>query len=305
MFLHPLRSVSLRTLTGAACLAMSGAAGLLAAGDPSAPRPPAQSAVANPIAMSDVALARSALAAIDADPDLKKVNLIVSIVDRGAVIGGPVATEQIRRRAEEVVRGVPGIKSVKNTCFVQAEPDPLLRAVANRMRPDTKPTDAATLPGVALPQAAPAGYLPPLPPSAPSDLLVAAAPQSAVVAQHATVPLVSVLGAPVAAAGAGAVVRVQPLPPVAAPPAAPALPTAPASLTGSTVPVKPTDVQTAVAAIRKTDTRFAGMLVEVKPDGGLFVTGRSARAADAWDFTAELRKVPGVVRVAVDPNLVR
>ncbi len=50
---------------------------------------------------------------------------------------------------------------------------------------------------------------------------------------------------------------------------------------------------------------LARLLVELKPDGGLFVTGWSATAADAWDFAAELRKVPGVVRVAVDPQLVK
>ena len=303
MLLHPLRSVSLRTLTGAACLALSGAAGILVAGDPlnpSASRPSAPSAASKPITISDVTLARSALVAIDANPDLKGVNLIVSVVDRGAVIGGPVSSEKLRRRAEEVVRSVPGITSVKNTCFIQADPDPLLRAVANRLKPDAKPSEVAALPGVALPPAAPAGYLPPLPPPAPSDLVVAASPPGETTSQLPTVPLVSVLGAPVAPAGPSAVVRVQPLPPIATPPAAQTLPTTPGSLTA-----KPADVQTEITAIRKTDARFARLLVEVKPDGGLFVTGQSARATDAWDFATELRKLPGVVRVAVDPSLVK
>ena len=83
--------------------------------------------------LSDVMLARSALAAIDADAELKGVNLVVSVVDRVAVIGGPVATTRQAKRAEEVVRAVPGIGSVKNTCFVTPVPDPLLKAVADRL----------------------------------------------------------------------------------------------------------------------------------------------------------------------------
>src|SRR5262245_32998796 len=84
-------------------------------------------------ATGDVVLARSALAALDADPDLKGVNLVVSVVDRVAVIGGPVATAKQAKRAEEIVRGVPGIADVRNTCFVSAGPDPLLRSIAERV----------------------------------------------------------------------------------------------------------------------------------------------------------------------------
>ena len=96
------------------------------------------------MAISDVALARSVLAAIDADPVLKDVNLIVSIVDRAAVIGGPVVSEDVKKRVEQVVRGVAGVESVKNVCFVQTEPDPLLRAIAQRLKPDAKSSSSAS-----------------------------------------------------------------------------------------------------------------------------------------------------------------
>jgi hypothetical protein len=173
------------------------------------------------------------------------------------------------------------------------------------MKPGAKPTGVAALPGVALPPTAPEGFLPPVPPQPPTDLLASAGSPGTVVAQLPTVPPVSVLGGPVAPVGPGAVAKVQPLPPIANPAPTPALPTAPGALTGSTAPAKPTDVLASVTAVRKTDARFARLLVEVKPDGGLFVTGWSAKALDAWDFATELRKVPGVVRVAVDPNLVK
>src|SRR5262245_38434261 len=63
--------------------------------------------------VADVITARAALAAIDADPELKGVNLVVSVVDRVAVIGGPVNSAAQSRRAEQVVRAVPGITDVR------------------------------------------------------------------------------------------------------------------------------------------------------------------------------------------------
>ncbi|MBM3983419.1 MAG: BON domain-containing protein, partial [Planctomycetes bacterium] len=189
MFAHPLRSKLLRTLAGVSCLALLGAAGALVA------QPPAPAKPTAPVAVADVTLARAALAALDADPVLKDVNLIVSVVDRGAVVGGPVATDEIKKRAEAVIRGVPGIASVKNVCFVQADPDPLLRAVAERMKGGTKP-GSAPLPGVALAPTAPEGHLPALPPEPPSDLL-AGAPNNSVVAQAPALPPVRVIGGPV------------------------------------------------------------------------------------------------------------
>ena len=303
MFSHLSRFVTLRALAGATCLAISGTAGALLASDPLPPAAPVVAPPAKPVAISDVALARAVLAAIDADPVLKDVNLIVSVVDRSAVIGGPVGTEEIKKRAETVVRAVNGVESVKNVCFVQADPDPLLRAVTERLKPGAKPTGVAALPGVALPPTAPDGFLPPVPPQPPSDLL-AGAPKP-VETLRPTLPSVNVLGGPVAPTGPGAIAKVSPLPTVAPTPAPAPLPTAPAALTGSPAPAKPTDVQTAAAAIRKADPRFARLAVEAKPDGGLFVTGWSAKPTDVWDFAAELRKVPGVARVAVDPQLVK
>jgi hypothetical protein len=291
------RSSPLRTLAGSACLVALCAAGALVAGDPlPAPASPPVSAPASaPSAspsgpkaaeLSDVTLARAVLAAFDADPVLKDVNLVVSVVDRGAVIGGPVGGEGVRRRAEEVVRGVRGIRSVKNACFVQADPDPLLRAATARLRPGSPPTTAA-LPGVALAPSSPDGYLPPVLSQPPSDALAGASDAKKTVVQRPNLPGVNLLGAPVAPAPPGAIHSAP----------------APGSLTGS--PGRPADIRAAVVAVRNADPRFAGLTVELKPDGGLLVVGRSAKASDAWDFAAQLRKVPGVAQVAVDQNLVK
>lgn len=286
MFSHLLTSNALPALTALACLAGSGQ---LFAADPLPPAAP----VSKPVAISDVSLARQVLAALDADPVLKDVQLLVSVVDRGAVIGGPVASEDVKKRAEAVVRAVPGIESVKNTCFVDADPDPLLRAVASQMKPGVKPTGPAPLPGVAVPPTAADGFIPKTVPTAPTDLVVVN-PNKTVVAQHPNVlgAPVNVLGAPVSPRPTGNPV----LPPSGMP--------APGALTGTTS-AKPADVLAAVAAIRAADPRYAKLTAEMKPDGGLFVTGTVTKAEDAWDFASAMRKVPGVARVAMDPNTVK
>ncbi|AMV23628.1 BON domain protein [Gemmata sp. SH-PL17] len=307
MFAHLLSSTTLRTLAGFTCVAGTVGVGTLFAIDPLPPGAPVSSPVplvapaAKPVSISDVALARAALAAFDADPVLKDAHVFVSVVDRGAVIGGPVTSESVKKRAEAVVRAIPGIESVKNTCFIEADPDPLMRAVADRMKPGTKPTISSTpLPGVSIPPAAPEGYIPPVPPPQPTDLV--ASVQKTVVAQHPTSlgpPVVGLLGAPVAP---HTVAKVPPTPTPTPTPSAPS--TAPGALTGS-AGAKPSDVLTAVAAIRATDARFAKLTAELKPDGGLFVSGSAAQITDVVDFVAEARKVSGVVRVAVDPKLVK
>lgn len=272
MFAHVISPSLLRSLAAAGCLAVAGAPGRSAD-----PLPPPAKAVA----LSDVALARDALMALDADPVLKHVNLIVSVVDRGAVIGGPVANEDIKKRAEAVVRGVPGIASVKNACFVDADADPLLRAVAARLKtpraPDAVPP---VLPLVGAPTA-PGGALPPLPPVAPTDL-VAVKPGAGTVALRPPLgPPVGLLGAPTALAPTKSG------------------PTAPGALTGHA------DLLSAVAAVRKSDARFARTTVEPKPNGALYVSGFVADPAHALALAEKLRELPGVKLVVVDPVLVK
>src|SRR5207247_2404782 len=93
---------------------------------PAAPRP-------IPPAVTDVTLAPAALATLDAAPRLRDVAVLVSVIDRVAVIGGPVPTADHSRLAEQLVRQVNGIADVRNRCFVAARPDPLIRAVAGRL----------------------------------------------------------------------------------------------------------------------------------------------------------------------------
>jgi hypothetical protein len=243
----------------------------------SAAEPPASAAPG----FADVVLARSALAALDAERDLKGVNLVVSVVNGVAVIGGPVPSVAIAERAEQVVRKVRGMKEVRNTCFVSTGPDPLLKAVADKAGSSLPPRPAmGDLPGVLSNQ-----LPPPVSPFPPHTSVAAANSNSTVVARKPALPLpdaVNILGAPVGPAGTN-------------PPSGPSTPTtAPGQLTGSTAG----GVLSAANEVKKAEARFASLTVELR-DGLLVVSGSAPLASDAWDFAWKLRQLPGVSRVAV------
>jgi BON domain-containing protein len=228
--------------------------------------------------LSDVVLARSALTALDAEPELRGVNLVISVVNGVAVIGGPVPSGAVAKRAEQVVRQVEGMKEVRNTCFVSNGPDPLLKAVAEKAGTQLPPRPVmGELPGVLSTQ-------PPVSPFPQNTSVAAIEVNSTVVARKpslASPGTGNLLGAPVGPAGSS-------------PPPAIAPTTAPGQLTGATTG----ELLAAVAEARKTEARFAGLTVELR-DGALIVAGSAPLRADAWDFAQKLRLVPGVSRVAV------
>jgi hypothetical protein len=223
-------------------------------------------------------MARSALAALDADPDLKNLNLIVSVVDRVAVIGGPVPTPRHSRRAEEIVRSVEGIAEVRNNCFVALGPDPLLRAVAERMGSSLPPRPTMyQIPGVLTNYFTPDSADPR--PTNPGNAVAAAAPRATVVVRKPAGEA-GLLGAPVPPAGAGQV-------------AAPVPHNSPAILTGNA-----DRVLSAANELKKQEPRFSNLTVELR--GSILVIGGTAPAAsDAWDFAKLAQSIPGVSRIAV------
>jgi hypothetical protein len=260
----------LRSLAAAAGLA--GFASIAVGADSA---PPASAAAG----LSDIVLARSALAALDAEAELRGVNLVVSVVDGVAVIGGPVPNAAISRRAERIVRAVEGMKDVRNTCFVSTGPDPLLKAVAVKAGPMLPPRPVmGELPGVL-------GNQPPAPVSPfPSNTVVAAAEtDSTVVVRKPALPAggpSSILGAPVG------------------PAEAPHSPSTPSTAPGTLTSIPAGGILAAAGEMRKSEGRYANLTVELQ--GGVLVVGGSApRAADAWDFAQKLRQMPGVSRVAV------
>jgi hypothetical protein len=242
---------------------------------------PAADPATRPPTITDIVLARSALAAIDADPKLGDANLLVSVVDRIAVVGGPVASNELVKRAETIVKGVPGIVEVKNRCFVQEGGDPLLRTMAAHLPP--RRLLASELPGVvASPKT---GLVEEYRPAPGNRRSAAVEPtEKSVVALRPMNPGASVLLPPVGASRPPHIAAVSP---------------APALLAS-----RPADALAECEAIRKTDGRFAGLNLRLT-NGAVEISGTAARAADAWDLAQKIRVVPGVPRVIMGQVAVR
>ena len=241
----------------------------------------------------DVILARAILLAFDADPLLRDSNLLVSVVDGVAVVGGPVPSAEAIRRAGELVRGVRDVKEMRNKCFVQAGPDPLLLLMAGRVPPLPSRVSPIALPGV---------VTSPRPGAVPEDAVadswensVAAAEpaERSVVVRRPVSPADNVLLPPVGLSGKAT----TPVAPVVPPAVLTSVPPAPVA---ATVPGRPADALTAVEVVRRGDRRFAGLRVDLRDDT-LIISGAAARSSDAWDFAQEIRRIPGVNRVAVGP----
>lgn len=265
-------------------LAVAGGLGLAAV--PALAEPPDAVSPGTP----DMLLARSVLSRLDADPQLKDINLVVSIVDRVAVIGGSVPTAEQASRAEALIRRVPGIAEVKNRCFVQAGPNPLLRAIAGRIGPPPPPL-ATELPGV-VPGARP---WPAAPTAGPTEgaLAMTDPPGQSVVARKPALPSGEIIGILLPPVAVGPVTVAPPGPAPIVPPAVlTAVPPAPAP---GAIPARAPDT---VEAIRKTEARYAGLTTELR-GGTLVIAGTAPRAADAWDFAQALRRLPGIARVVV------
>lgn len=229
-----------------------------------------------PAAAADVHLARAALSVLDADPGLRDFNLVVSVVDRVAVVGGPVPSKDLRDRAEALVASVPGVRAVRNGCFVQAGGEPLLRpnAVAARPLPQLPPVVLPIRPG-ATTEAGP-------PPTGDQFAVapVVAPGERSVVARRPTTPGANVLLPPLATGPAVAA-------PVAAYPA-------------GVLTARPSFAD-AVEAVRRAEPRFAGLRAEFREGATVVVTGTAPKPADAWDLADRIRAIPGVARVAVGP----
>ena len=267
---RPLPFAILRILAVVAALA--GSVSVAAAADSA---PPSSAAPG----LSDIVLARSALAALDAETELRGVNLVVSVVDGVAVIGGPVPSIAVSRRAERIVRAVEGMKDVRNTCFISTGPDPLLKAVAVKAGLPPRPV-MGELPGV-LTNQLPA----PVSPFPPNTVASAIEMDSTVVARKPPLSAGNtgnVLGAPVGPAGTSA-------------PTTPALPT---TVPGTLTSAPAGGLLNAASEMRKTEARFTNLTVDLQ-GGVLMVSGSAPRASDAWDFAQKLRQMPGVSRVAV------
>ncbi len=248
----------------------------------------------------DVMLARAAIHAVHSDPRSQDLHLIISVVDRVAVIGGAVPTKAHGQEiADRIRQQVPGILEVKNRCYLSVRPDPLLSIMtASRTIRQPFPVDLPSL----LPGSQDEATVEPIMGSVEGGVANAAPGEMRVVARRLANPVDHVLLAPIPFTEAGvsnpASVSPVPPPPLTLPIWSPTLPT-PGAIVGRTP-----DVLSAAEAIRKADTRFSGLRLDLK-EGTLTIAGSAARGADAWDLAQSLRVVPGVERVALGQVEVR
>jgi len=306
--------LKLAGIAGGVLLALGASVGV---GQSPAPRP------------SDDVLQLRVQSALDNDAELKpyRLTLLVNVVDRLAVIGGPVPNASLAPRLEQVAKGVPGITGVRVKVWVPASlvpDDPLSRKVAELMKP---PPPAPIVPTPAPPPPTPVPAAPfrtpaPVPVLVLPPAVVRPEPVPKVVTAPDPHPVgsavsnkgpVGLLLDPVAPTGTG--FRPTPLAPGAAPlpystippPNVPPLPPqAEAELKPLAPDYSPVDRPPATPAragndldALRADARFAGLKVEIR-DGLAVVSGRAAGGSErSWALAQAVRKLPGVERVMV------
>jgi hypothetical protein len=225
-------------------------------------------------------LARSALTALDQVQDLRGINLVVSVVDGIAVIGGPVPSSAHAQRAEQAVRSVPGIRDVRNTCFVSQGPDPLLRAVTDKNWTE-QPPHPREVPGIWRQQ----------PPVSPFPLH-----NHHNMAHRLDANTTVIVRRPAEALPGGREV----LGPPVLPPASTTLPTrdVPLVAPGALTATERYDPLKAAWQLQRSDPRYARLHLEYR-DQTLWITGSVRQADDAWELATRLRQIPGIQRVVV------
>lgn len=253
--------------------------------------PPPQPAHAVGGFESDAFLEKKVNAALAADPTLARINLLVTVYDRVAVVGGPVSDPAHIPRVEAVVKAVPGLSAVKVSCWSEAGDDgptvkpPMPTAVA--ANPAIPPLAHAG-PVIASPPSSAAPPLPgvePPPPAADPNSRIAAK----VPVDHSSGFLldpIPVIRRPIKG-GIARMPDLDPRPKTIPPTAVPVMPVS---------DVKPTADR--IAALQAAHKRYAGLKVGLR-DGTAVVSGGPGRSSDAWALAEALRVVPGIARVVV------
>lgn len=67
---------------------------------------------------ADMALANQVKVALDQDPDLAKLNLVVTIKKGDIMIDGTMTDDQQMVRAGEIAQSVPGVKNILNNMMM-------------------------------------------------------------------------------------------------------------------------------------------------------------------------------------------
>lgn len=250
----------------------------------------------------DSFLALQVKSALSADPELDGLNLVVSVADRVAVVGGPVPREALISQVRSTVSAVPGVTLVKVNCWVQAPNDPLSDAVARKLgsdaqqsAPDLPPPNLIaagrmTKPPLALETP---GGLSPSTSSRRPDLISQDEAENRMAAKFSMdstakpSPTAGFLLDPIAGGGERGSSSGSGPRSYATNAPKPTYPTIPPQ----SVPTQPAQVRVdPVSRLKDTDPRFSGLTVRVSGKTAV-ISGRAAQANDAWDFADKLREI--------------
>ena len=225
---------------------------------------------------SDAVLAINAKAALADDPVLKNLNLMLSVVDRVAVVGGPVPNEDAIKRIESILSNVERLSTYRVTCWVMpTKYDPLADRLEEELRGKPTPSVIRTPPR-------PLVLSLPNPQEPRPDRR-----QTGNVTVNRVEPERSVsdfLLSPTLQNEAQAIPKPNPI-------------TIPATNV-PTQPQEPSTLAQRITAIQRGDQRFAQFQVTLRPDF-LLIGGFAERDADSWAFARALRQLPGVERIVV------
>lgn len=216
-----------------------------------------------------------------------KLNLLVTVTDGVAVVGGAVPEEQLSRTIETAAAKVDGVARVKVAVWVtpSAQTDPLAARLEDKLnpRPAPPPQPAVTL-------------------SVPTDTPPRPDPRPTGSVTARTTPVPSVLQPPVQSAErTSRAPHVRPPgaePPEYTPIPATNLPTEPIVEPLPAAPVRAAAPREPEADAWKRDPRFAKLTVEVR-NGTAVIGGRATSHTAAWDLADEVRNWPTVERVVV------
>jgi hypothetical protein len=207
----------------------------------------------------DPQLNRLAYSALQKDEDLADRNIGVRVLRGGAAVLWGTATKAEAAKAEAMLKRLPGITSVKNTCDATGASDPLVARVEAAVKEPTPPVETTKFDR-------PSAEVVKADPPKPTATGPAPLPTGAAVSRHSTT-----VEKPSLASADAREPATRLLEPVAASP--------------------PVD-HAAVERVRRSDPRFSRLTFDLR-DGRIVIGGSAADAAVAWEMARKVAPLVG------------
>lgn len=241
------------------------------------------STASEPAIVTDAILQTRVEAAIAKEDDLAALNLMITVVGRVALVGGPIPSLDTVKDLERVIRGVQGLSDVKISCWVPLGTDPLTRKVGERLKasPLQNPPPPLALPSLGVIRSVPPLRMPEPEKQTQPDRVTAQRAVPNLFPGWLLEPVTS-RGRQEAAQDlhSGAYPRIPP----------PGLPT------HRETTKQNSELEEYVASVKSRDQRFADLDVTVTK-GVARIHGRVSQDADAWEFAAQLRNAPEIQQI--------